>query len=85
MKKTAIIFLTIGIWVGLFFIFPFILGRKARKMLINARSISEFHSWPWIVLFLVSPVAGILMFFIKDEDLVNTTRMDEVSPEEKLS
>jgi hypothetical protein len=70
MKDVAKVFIWIGIVTGFFLIFPIFVGLNALKKLDQAKSKADLGSdIPILVFFLVSPIAGILLFVIDDKAL----------------
>jgi len=69
MKQAAKIFIWISIVVGFWAILPLIFGFPALKKLDSAKSKADLGSTPILVLFFVSPIAGIIMLVMKDSDL----------------
>jgi hypothetical protein len=71
MKQLAKIFIILGMVVGFWAIIPLIVGIPALKRLDTSRTREELGSYPILVLLFVNIVAGIVMFIMKDEDLLN--------------
>ncbi len=69
MKKITKILIIIGMALEWFLIYPVVLGICAIKKLESAKFKSDLVSWSIITLVFVSPVAGILMLTLRDEDL----------------
>lgn len=69
MKKITKILIIIGMALSWFLIYPVVLGICAIKKLESARFKNDLVSWAIITLVFVSPVAGILMLTLRDEDL----------------
>ena len=71
MKQLAKIFIILGMVVGFWAIIPLIVGIPPLKRLDTSKTREELGSYPILVLLFVNIVAGIVMFVMKDEDLLN--------------
>ena len=77
MKTAAKVFIWIGMVIQFFLIFPIVVGALALNKLSTATKKEELQTMGILTIFLCSPLAGIFMLCIKDEELQgNLTQAD---------
>ena len=69
MKTAAKVFIWIGMVIQFFLIFPIVVGALALNKLSTATKKEELQTMGILTIFLCSPLAGIFMLCIKDEEL----------------
>ena len=72
MKSAAKVLIVISIIFSFWAIYPLVLGIIAYKKLEECKEIEEIRVWGIVTLLLVSPIAGVLMLVMKEEDLYDS-------------
>ena len=72
MKSAAKVLIVISIIFSFWAIYPLVLGIIAYKKLEECKDIEEIRVWGIVTLLLVSPIAGVLMLVMKEEDLYDS-------------
>lgn len=72
MKTAAKVFNILGMIFGFYLIFPLVLGIIANKKLNECKDIKSIHNWGIVVLLLVNQISGIIMLFMKEDDLYDS-------------
>lgn len=68
MKTAAKVFTIIGMVCGALAIVPLVIGLLALKKMKSATCKSDMTLWAVLTLIFCSPIGGILMLLLKDED-----------------
>lgn len=69
MKTAAKVFIWIGMVIQFFLIYPIVIGVLALQKINNAKSTNELYGWGIATAFLCSPLGGIFMLNIKENEL----------------
>lgn len=69
MKTAAKVFIIISMICNFWLIYPLVLGLFALKHLDEDESTKDLLVWSILTLIFISPISGILMLCMKDEDL----------------
>ncbi len=78
MKTAAKIFLILGMIYQAILIYPIVVGILALKKLNSANNVKELQTMAILSLLFVNMVAGILMFCMKDDDLLGDRPKENV-------
>lgn len=70
MKEIIKVFILVGIILSFYLIFPIFLGILAIKNLNKAVCKNDLLLWGIITFIFISPIAGILMLTMRDEDFI---------------
>ena len=84
MKKSAKVFIILGMVFGFYMIFPIIVGAIALKKLKNAQSKSELTAMSVVTLLFCNIIAGILMLCLPDTEFEQPVVAEAAPAEEPV-